>query len=165
MRRLSIGWDSNHGRSFLIPLMVIDDLYFRWPIAGPTETDPVSLVNSNTVLTFPVSSKGLKMIPRRNPQFVEPFDRVQLVQFTASDRPKIAGAALPRWFCIVAVEQIFRALVTEGPNHLNHGSMDRMLSTMGPLRAQHGISLLSLRRRTKGRFAAGLAIDVRDKGR
>jgi hypothetical protein len=53
--------------------MVVHDFYLRWTLAGPPEADPVSLVDPDAVLTFPLAHQRFESIPRGNPKLIQEF--------------------------------------------------------------------------------------------
>ena len=97
--------------------MIVYDLYFRWTIAGPLKTDPVSVIDPYAVPTFPIAGQRLKVVAWRNPKLIHSFHRVQLVQLTAGDHPEFTRTALSGRLCIAPVEHVLRALIGKGPDH------------------------------------------------
>ncbi len=51
--------------------MVVHDLYLLWALAGPPETNPVAVIDTDTVLASSIAAKSLKAIARRCPQVLE----------------------------------------------------------------------------------------------
>jgi len=97
--------------------MVVHDLDLQRTVAGPTEANPVPLIDPDAVLASPIASQRFESIPRRYPKIFQAFHRIELVQLTASDRPELRWAAPPGRLRIPAVEHVFRALIREGPDH------------------------------------------------
>ena len=61
--------------------MVVDDFHGLWAGVGPLETNPILLVDPDTVLAASVALQCFEPVPGRNPQIFESFDRVQLLEF------------------------------------------------------------------------------------
>ena len=61
--------------------MVIDNLHIVNAIAFPAETDAPLIIDANAVKPGSVARKGLQPVPRRNFQFFEGGDRIDLDQF------------------------------------------------------------------------------------
>ena len=61
----------------------------------------------------PVTFEGLQSVSRRNCQRGEGIDRMDLGQSALRHRPQLAWAGASREPAILAVEDIFRALVAE----------------------------------------------------
>ena len=99
--------------------MIVHDLYVRWTVAGPPETDSVPLIDPDAVLASPIASQRFESIPRRYPKIFQAFRRIELVQPTASDRPELRWAALPGRLRILTVEHVFRAGIPERAYHLS----------------------------------------------
>ena len=59
--------------------MVVDDLYLLRALAGPPETNPVAVIDPDTVLAPPIAAKSLKAIARRGPQVLNGSCRLNLV--------------------------------------------------------------------------------------
>ncbi len=89
--------------------MIINDFHLIWACACPRETNPVLIIDSNTILAFTLSRELLQPITWRYTQFIEHFDRVELIQFSGCDSPKDIWASLPGFTGADAVENIFRA--------------------------------------------------------
>jgi hypothetical protein len=48
--------------------MVVHDLYLLWALAGPPETNPIAVIDTDTMLASPIPAKSLEAIARRDPQ-------------------------------------------------------------------------------------------------
>ncbi len=97
--------------------MVIGDFDTLRSFIGPDETDPVLVVDSDTVLTLPVPAERLQAVPRRDPQRPERDRGVQLVELALRHPPQLLGARPSCRFGAAPVEDILRPLIIEGPNH------------------------------------------------
>ena len=69
--------------------VVVNDLNLAGTVTGPLEANTELIIDPNTVLTFSVAAQGLQLIPWRNTQFIQAFDRVKLVQFTCCNLPDV----------------------------------------------------------------------------
>ena len=61
--------------------MIIHNLHVVSIIVQPLETDAPLMVNTNAVLAFPVSAKGLQPVPWRSAQVIETRRKVKLREF------------------------------------------------------------------------------------
>jgi hypothetical protein len=57
----------------------------------PSEANPILIVDSNAVLSLPVSTQPFKMIPRWNSEFAEIPDSIDLIEFPPGNLPEIPG--------------------------------------------------------------------------
>ena len=97
--------------------MIINDFNLIWTWACPQETDSVLIIDSNTILASTLPGELLQPIAWWYAYFIEHFDRVELIQFSACDSPKGIWAGLPGFTGADAVEDIFRALGFEILDH------------------------------------------------
>ena len=97
--------------------MIINDFHLIWAWVCPRETNPVLIIDSNTILACTLSCELLQPITWLYAQFIEHFDRVKLIQFSGCDLPKDIWAGLPGFTGADAVEDIFRALGFEILDH------------------------------------------------
>ena len=67
--------------AYFLAVTVIDNLHVGDAIALPSETDPPLIVDANAVKPGPITLKGLQPVPRRDIQFFECGDRIDLNQF------------------------------------------------------------------------------------
>jgi len=51
--------------------VVIRDFNIEWTIFSPLETNPILVIDTNAVLSFPISRKRLQAIARWNAEFIE----------------------------------------------------------------------------------------------
>jgi hypothetical protein len=51
--------------------MVVHNLYLLWALAGPPETNPVAVIDADTMLAPPIATKSLKVIARRGSQVLK----------------------------------------------------------------------------------------------
>jgi len=98
--------------------MIVNDLYIRRTVRRPAEANPVLVVDTNAIKSMPSSSESLKSITRRNPQVVESFNGIKLIQLASDNRPKGLRASSASGFGVASVEEILGSLVGEGLNHL-----------------------------------------------
>jgi hypothetical protein len=98
--------------SFSIPLAVVNDLNIEGAAIFPTEADPPSLVDPDTVLTPPVPFQSFQMIAGRNPQVLEKARPMKVEKFSSCgtlNRPKARHRLI--------VKQGLSRLVLEGLDH------------------------------------------------
>jgi hypothetical protein len=72
--------------------MVIDNLDQQRTPVIPLETNPVLIVDSNAMLSFPITGKFFKAITRWHHQIVQPCRRIQLIQLPCRDSPEVTRA-------------------------------------------------------------------------
>ena len=72
--------------------MVIGDFDLLRSFIGPDETDPVLVVDPDTVLPLPVPAERLPVVSRRDSQRPKRDRGVQLVQLPLRHAPQLLGA-------------------------------------------------------------------------
>ncbi len=92
--------------------MVVNDLNIECASIFPTEADPPSLVDPNTVLTLPVSFQSFQMIAGRDPQVLEEARPMKVEKFSPCG-PLHSLKAHHR----LIVKQSLSRLVSEGLDH------------------------------------------------
>jgi hypothetical protein len=84
--------------AYFLAVTVIDNLHVGDAIALPSETDAPLVVDANAVKPGPTTLKGLQPVPRRDIQFFESGDRIDLNQFAhryaADQTPTAAHSCL-----------------------------------------------------------------------
>ena len=93
--------------------MVIGDFDSLRSLIGPSETDPVLVVDPDTVLPLPVLAERLQPVPRRDPQRPKRKRSVQLVELALRDSPQPLGARPSCRFGAAPVKDILRPLIIE----------------------------------------------------
>ena len=146
MRRFSMGRYSDHSQPS--PLVIVHDSDAVGPVFGPYETDTVLIVDSDTALDQTVSSERFESVSRRDPQFVQELDRVQLFQFPRRDSPKGPRTRLSSLLRVATVEHIFCAGTGE---RLDHGNMVARLSCYCRRSRRPGVSRPGTRQDLGGR--------------
>ena len=58
--------------------MILHDLHVRGPCLGPTEADPVALVDPDAVLPLPITDQSFEPVSWWHAQVIEPFHRIEL---------------------------------------------------------------------------------------
>jgi hypothetical protein len=99
--------------------MVVDDLDLARSERSPDKTDTVLVVNADAVLTFPVTTEGFEAVVWRCSEVGESCSSVELVELSASDRPKRLGASCACSFGGRTVEDVLGTAIGEGLNHAN----------------------------------------------
>ena len=88
-----MGWDSIFRNSnhilFLVYLMIIDDLYLIWTQFCPYKANPITLVYTDAVLSFPITSQGFQSFPWRYAKIIESFNGIELIELSERDNPNI----------------------------------------------------------------------------
>jgi len=97
--------------------VIVDDLDVLWTALHPAKANPVSIVDSDTVLSLPVPFQPLEAVRRWNSQISEPVRLVELVKLALGDFPELYRARPPANLRPDAVEHVLRALISERSNH------------------------------------------------
>jgi hypothetical protein len=63
--------------------VIVDDFDFVGIFVLPAETNAELIVDSDAVTTGSIAAQGLQMVSRRNSQFAEPPDAIDLVELSA----------------------------------------------------------------------------------
>jgi hypothetical protein len=92
--------------------VVIDDFDGVGAALAPHETQAPLIVDTDAVLSFPVSAQGLKAIPGWNPQVIQSVSRVQHFQLAPGHRLERLEA--PNRF---SMEEPLSVPTTEGADH------------------------------------------------
>ena len=112
-------WHPDHFSDRLL-LVVVHDLNVTGTPLGPRGTDPILLVDPDTMLAPSIPREQLKPVPGRNPQLIELLNGVELIQFAHSHAPKPTRAGRSSLLGSPAIEDVFRAFI---PERLNHAAM------------------------------------------
>lgn len=75
-------------------LVIVRDLNLVGISSLPSETDPILVVNSDTVLSAPVRAQSLKAVSWWNSQFDEIPHAIDLIEFPSGHLPQIPWASL-----------------------------------------------------------------------
>jgi hypothetical protein len=114
VRGRAVGGQADHKKDS--SLVVIDDFNVFRAALGPSKANPVLHVNADRMLSGPISGQGVQTSAGRQSQIVQSRRQVQRVQ-NLTGLPPDALIDLPRCFGVVAIEEVFRCLVSEGSNH------------------------------------------------
>ena len=98
-------------------LVIIEDLHISRARICPTKAHSVLFVNADTELTPATPRKGLQAIPWWNPQMIEDFNRIKLIEFASSDGPQSLRAGASGGLRSKPIEDILGGLIREGSNH------------------------------------------------
>jgi hypothetical protein len=93
--------------------MIINDFNIAWPIFLPDKTDAILVIYPNTILTLSIPFEGFLTVTRRNTQFIQRLNRIQLIQFAGSYAPQRSWTSSTGKFGIHAVKNILCALILE----------------------------------------------------
>lgn len=77
--------------AFIGLLVIIRDLSLVDISSPPSETDPVLIVDSNTVLSVPVRLQPFEAISWRHSELSKIFHAINLIQFPSGHLPQISG--------------------------------------------------------------------------
>jgi hypothetical protein len=94
-------------------LVIIDNFNFIWSIVGPAKTQSVLLVDSNTVLSLPISPQVLETIARRKAKILQPSCSVKHVQFAPRISPQLLREQPSRPSRFYPIKQIFSARISK----------------------------------------------------
>lgn len=97
--------------------MIIRDLDPDRSLIGPNETDPVLIVDPDTLLPNPVPREHLKPVARWHTQVREPNCGVELLKLPGCYPPQLSWTTPPRGFGIAPVEDILGSGIFERANH------------------------------------------------
>ena len=97
--------------------MVVDNLSVSDPTFGPSEADPVLLVDPDTVLPLSIPLQCLQMVAGGNSKVLDGVRIVEDEQLGSRPALQIRGADFPRSLGVFAVEHILGTLVAEGQDH------------------------------------------------
>jgi hypothetical protein len=91
--------------------MVIHNLGSNRPVIGPNETDPVSVVDTDTVLPDPLSSERCQTIAGRHAKIGERDCRVESLQLSCGYPAKLFWATPTCCLGVAPVEDVFGPLI------------------------------------------------------
>ncbi len=97
--------------------MIIDNFHVKGITLSPLKADPIPFIDSDAVLTFPISLECLKPVPWRHSQIFKPTGSIQVHQLTSS-----------------------YALYSSKPRHIN--IVEKRIGVLAPKATDHGTSLL-----------------------
>jgi hypothetical protein len=97
--------------------VVVRDFDFVGITLLPAKTDPVLIVNSNTVLALAIPSQSFKAVTGGYPKLLQALDPVQLRQLAPHNWPEFDRTGPAGLTTIYAVEQVLRGFISEGTYH------------------------------------------------
>ena len=97
--------------------MVVNDFHILRSGVGPAEADAVLVVDSDAVLSCPISGQWFESIPRRRSEVLQFFGLVELVELSLGHAPELRRTCLRRSLRACVVEDIAGARVAEGADH------------------------------------------------
>jgi hypothetical protein len=77
----------------------------------------ILLIDANTVLPLPTTGQSFEPIPRRNGEFLEVTNAVELCQLTTGDGPERTRAGSARAPAVHPVEDVFGSSIRERTYH------------------------------------------------
>jgi hypothetical protein len=93
--------------------MVVDNFHLCWPRVSPAKTETVLVINTNAMLSLPISFQGLKPIAWGNLEFMECDHRVKLIEFAGGSLPQGLWAGTSGCLGPPPVEDILCARIFE----------------------------------------------------
>ena len=99
--------------------MIVYDFHVAGTTLRPGEADPVLLVDPDTVLTVPITREQFQPIPRRDSEFLNLLNGIELIQFSARNTPKPSGTGFSGFPGGPAIENGFRSFVLERLDHIS----------------------------------------------
>jgi hypothetical protein len=97
--------------------VVVRDLDFVCIIIIPAKAYAILLVNANAVLTSAISAQPFKAVARRNREFREGSNAVELVELTAGNRPHWFRARRARRTRVSPIENVLGSTIGERAYH------------------------------------------------
>ena len=98
--------------------MVVNYLHAFGSAFRPRKTHPILIVDPYDVLTFTLSLNLFQPVAWRNPQVIQLYSLVDLVQLPKGHTPELLRPRLSGFLRVPSVKDVFRALVFESINHL-----------------------------------------------
>jgi hypothetical protein len=99
--------------------MVVDNLCLSDPTLRPSKTDPVLLVDPDTVLPFSIPLQSLQMVAGRDAKILDGVGVVENEQLRSRSTSQIRRTNLPCGLGVIAVEDILGTLVVEGQDNVS----------------------------------------------
>jgi hypothetical protein len=93
--------------------VVIRDLDPLRSLISPDKAHSELIVDPDAVLSTPILSQGLELIPWRNPEGPQGNGSVQLVELPPRHGPHAFRTPAPGLPCIVSIEDVLRAAIME----------------------------------------------------
>lgn len=97
--------------------MVVRDFDFVGITSLPAETDAILLVDANTVLPMSSTGEAFEPIARRDGEFLEITNAVELRQLATGDGPERTWADGARALAVHPVEDVFGSSIRERSYH------------------------------------------------
>ena len=98
--------------------MIVRNFNFVGIASLPSKTNPILIVDPNTVLPTPVSAQPFEAIPAWNSKFADISDSIDLIKLPPSDLPQSMGASPSGYRRVNPIKNVLGALRTE---QLYHG--------------------------------------------
>jgi len=93
--------------------MIVNDFYLFCGSVGPDKTNPPSVINPDTLLSFTVASQRFQSVSGRDPQVLQTARTMKVQELSAGSTLECSKA-----WDIHVVEQCLRILTPEGPDHV-----------------------------------------------
>jgi hypothetical protein len=98
-------------------LVVIRDFDFIGINPLPAETNPILIIDADTMLTASISLKAFQSVSWWNCELAQLPNPIELCQLATDDRPKLGWTSSPRSSAIDTIEQVFGSRVRKGAYH------------------------------------------------
>jgi hypothetical protein len=100
-------------------LVVVHDLDVVGSRGCPHKTDPILIVDADTVLASTIPRQSFQSVAWRHAQIFERRRRIQLIEFADRDPPETLGTRTTSRLGSATVEDVGSPSVPKGPNHDN----------------------------------------------
>lgn len=100
--------------------MIVRDFNFVGIASLPSETNPILIVDPDTVLPAPVSSQPFEAIPPWNGKFADVSDSIDLIELPPGNLPQDTGTGPSGNGRVDPIKDVFGALPTERPYHRSY---------------------------------------------
>jgi hypothetical protein len=97
--------------------MIVCDLNFVGIAGLPSETNPILIVDSNTVLSDPISAQPFEVIPSWNSELAKVSNSIDLIELPPANLPQDAGAGFSGNRRIDPIKDVLGALPTKRTYH------------------------------------------------
>jgi hypothetical protein len=97
--------------------MIVRDFNFVGIASLPSETNPILIVDPDTVLPAPVSAQPFKAISPWNSKFADVSDSIDLIELPPGNLPQDTGTSSPGNGRVDPIKDVLGALPTEQSYH------------------------------------------------
>jgi hypothetical protein len=97
--------------------MIVRDFNFIGIASLPSETNPILIVDSNTVLSDPISAQPFEVIPSWNSELAKVSNSIDLIELPPANLPQDTGTSPPGNGRVDPIKDILGALPTKRTYH------------------------------------------------